>query len=338
MSKRKIEEPDEFKNCKINFVAGNKSVKVKVKEAKEENNEVVFRAIFEDRTRLTKIVASIKDLLETTEIYLNEYGMKIESMDKSNLSYISVCLSKNGFMEYKCLKYLKKSISVSSLNTLLQLANPKDNVKIEFSDKYPDEFKVEFYSDRKTRVSKADLRLVNDSLNDVCAFTDNPDAEITMSSKEFQRLIQQNAKLGKDDFFIEVHKDQIKFKVDDVLIKIELCYKTKVLKDEENPGEEESLIHIDWKSESDEPIFYKFHMKYFVFFTKATELSENVNLKIFRNAPMHVLYDFPNEEGYIKFALAPKQETEDEEMRNKKIIKDEEKLMEDDYHDEEKYE
>lgn len=130
--------------------------------------------------------------------------------------------------------------------------------------------------------------------NEQLGIPDTPYAcTVRMSSKEFQRIITDLGVLG-DTCTISCTKEGIRFSVSgdmgtgNVLIR-------------NSPEKEKDAVHIDM----DEPVELNFALRYLQFFTKATNLTDQVIINMSPDVPVVVEYPIADF-GHVKYYLAPK--------------------------------
>lgn len=130
-----------------------------------------------------------------------------------------------------------------------------------------------------------------------------------MASSELQRICRDLSVLG-DTVVIGVTKTGVKFSTAGDLGVGNITLNQNAMKVDEDAGEEKKkpAVDIDLK----EPVSLTFALRYLNFFTKATNLSDTVNLKMSPNVPLVVEYRM-EDLGYVRFYLAPKLGDDDDE-------------------------
>ena len=115
---------------------------------------------------------------------------------------------------------------------------------------------------------------------------DDYDCDIILDSDELKKIISNLTGFG-DTCNIEIERE-INFSVIGDL------------------GKCETTVELPNTSTIKENSISKFSMEYLNKFTKATSLSNTVNIKMSNNLPIFVKYDFSD--GYVKYYLVPKTE------------------------------
>ncbi len=75
----------------------------------------MFEARLEQGSLLKKIVEAMKDLVTDANLECNEDGIKLQAMDSSHVSLISLSLAKEGFAEYRCDRSLFLGLNLVSV-------------------------------------------------------------------------------------------------------------------------------------------------------------------------------------------------------------------------------
>jgi proliferating cell nuclear antigen len=125
---------------------------------------------------------------------------------------------------------------------------------------------------------------------------------VKMPSREFQRIIRDMQVLG-DTCTISVNKEGIRFSVSGTIGTGNVLIRQNAATEKEK---DQVIVEME------EPVELNFALRYLNFFTKATDLSEQVVICMSPDVPMVVEYPIA-ESGYLKFYLAPKIEDDDDE-------------------------
>jgi proliferating cell nuclear antigen PCNA len=301
------DEAVEEKSIVVKPAAAKKKVMVKLK----------FGATMVNRTRLAKIIESIKDMVTTTYIQLSEEGILIQAMDHSQVAMVKAILTSKGFDSdsFVCEEHCQAGVDMSCLNTVLGLANPDDNVRIELSERDMDKMKFSFFSDEGSRKSDVLLALTSNTNSEFYSIPEvTPLAEITMPSADLGRIITQLQKLKEDNLTLYATPTSFHFGIKSVFLDAKLGYT------------EGTNIGIKWNAEDKKELKDVFSMRYLKFFIKAVSLCDQVKIQIHAANPMSIKFEFDDDEGSVCFYLAPKHGqtvvSDDEEEEDEELIFD----------------
>lgn len=255
---------------------------------------------------LKKVIESIKDLVNEANFDCTATGISLEAMDSSHVSLVSLFMRNDGFHHYRADKNIALGISLASMAKILKIAGNEDIITLR-ADDAGDQITFMFESPKQTRLSSFSLKLMDIDSEHLAIPETEYRCHVKMPSSEFQRICKEIAVIG-DTVKISVSKEGVKFSASgDMGTGSIICKQNAVV--DEKEGEESVAIKLE------EDISLTFALRYLNFFTKATNLSDVVTLKMSPNVPLVVEYQIQNDDqdtiGYIRFYLAPKI-TEDE--------------------------
>lgn len=226
-----------------------------------------------------------------------------KAMDQSHVSLVTMQLRQQAFEMYRCDRSLSLGINLPNLSKILKCAGNDDSVKITANDEGADTAEFVFESSNGDRISHFELKLMDiDSDHLGVPEDDRYTAVIRMPSTEYRRIFTDLATIG-DLVTIDVSKQNATFSVDGTIGKGALTIQQSDAADEED---EAITITVE------EPTKMTFPGSYLTQFAKAVPMSSKVVMGLHNDMPLAVEFTLPNEDGYVRFFVAPKME-EDEE-------------------------
>jgi len=253
----------------------------------------MFQAKLADVTILKKIVESIKDIVNIVNIDAGPTGLAFQAMDLSHVALVSLVLRSDGFQNYRADRNIPLGIKLVNLHKILKCADNQDVVTLECEDD-PQQLMIKFESQQQDKSSKFCLNLMMQEDEQLQIPETVYSSRVTMPSGEFSRIIRELSQLA-ESVKISTTKKSITFAVHGDIVNGEMELK------ENNSNRPDQTIKID----VDETVVNSFSLTFLNQFTRASALSETVNLYMSENTPLVV--DFPiGDFGSLKFYLAPK--------------------------------
>mmetsp|Transcript_13683 Transcript_13683/g.19734 ORF Transcript_13683/g.19734 Transcript_13683/m.19734 type:complete len:259 (-) Transcript_13683:111-887(-) len=240
-----------------------------------------------------QIVEAIKDLIQDANMDCSEEEIGIQSMDSSHVSLVAVSLQSKGFDHYRCDRPMSLGFNSVNLAKILKCASNDDIITLK-SEESMDSLTLMFESPEQNRIADFELKLM-DIDNEQLGIPDTPyKCTIEMPAGEFQRIIRDLQVLG-ETCTIACTKEGVRFSVSG-----ELGTGNVLLRQHQGSKDDEK-VEIDME----EPVELNFALRYLNFFTKATNLSNKVVLRMSPDVP--IVVEYPIEEtGFVKYYLAPK--------------------------------
>ena len=253
----------------------------------------MFKAKMQDVSVLKKIVEAIKDIVNIVNIDANPTGLSFQAMDLSHVALVSLNLKSDGFQDYRADKNIPLGIKLVNLHKILKCADNSDVLTLECDDD-PQQLTIKFDSQSQDKTSKFCLNLMMQEDEQLQIPETVYSSRVTMPSGEFSRIIRELAQLA-ESVKIKTTKKSITFEVHGDIVTGDMELK------ENNSARANEAIKID----VDEQVTNSFSLTFLNQFTRATSLSDSVNLYMSENTPLVV--EFPIAEyGNLKFYLAPK--------------------------------
>jgi len=276
-----------------------------------------------------KIVSALSDLVEQGNFQVDSNMISFQGMDSSHVSLVSLQLTEGGFENYRCDSNAVLGIQFAALNKILKCMTSKDSLSIQAQDD-GDLINFIFESQDQKRYSNFELKL-----NDIDAEQLGiPDTDygttVKMPSAEFQRICRDLAAIG-DTVTISATKNGVQFAVDgdigagSMMIKgmVGGAAAQKAVKDEDatqmdeededmamtvptqNIDDDDDTEDNGVRIELEEAVTQTFSLRYLNNFTKATNLSKEVVLRMGADVPLEVEYKIADF-GSLRYYLAPK--------------------------------
>lgn len=246
-----------------------------------------------DVTILKKIVESIKDIVNIVNIDASPTGLSFQAMDLSHVALVSLTLRSEGFQSYRADRNIPLGIKLVNLHKILKCADNSDVLTLECDDD-PQQLMIKFESQTQDKTSKFCLNLMMQEDEQLQIPETVYSSRVSMPSGEFSRIIRELSQLA-ESVKISTTKKNIVFSVHGDIVNGDMELK------ENNSNRASECIKID----VDETVTNSFSLTFLNQFTRASALSETVNLYMSENTPLVV--DFPiSDFGSLKFYLAPK--------------------------------
>ncbi|KAL0487711.1 proliferating cell nuclear antigen [Acrasis kona] len=250
---------------------------------------------------LKRIIDSIKELINDANFDCNSSGISLQAMDTAHISLVHLLLRAEAFDPYRCDRTLSLGVNITNFNKILKCASNDDQVTLKANDE-GDSISLAFESGKKERYSEFEVKLIEIEADQLGI----PDTEysvlVHMPSAELKRICSDMAILG-DTVTITATKEGVKFSASGEIASGSITVRQDASADDEDDN---TLIELN------EPVSLTFALKYLNIFCKSASLSNRVALSLSKSSPLLVEFKF-QENGHIRYYLAPKMENEGEE-------------------------
>lgn len=238
------------------------------------------------------LIEALKELLTDTCIEFDTTGLKISALDTSHIVLVHLKLHANEFEHFYCASPISIGVNMLNFHKIIKTINNNDTLTFYMDETDPNHLNVKIESSEKNTKTNYKLNLLD---------LDNPhhtinstvfNSMITLPSSDFQKICRDMNNLSD---FVEIknYNKQLIF-----TCKGDFCEQETVLCDNSNTLSEQ---------ESDDIIQGVFKLKYLVYFTKCTNLSNTVEIYLKNDYPLIVKYAVASL-GEIKMCLAPQRE------------------------------
>ncbi|SCZ93837.1 BZ3500_MvSof-1268-A1-R1_Chr6-3g08918 [Microbotryum saponariae] len=186
----------------------------------------MFEARLEQAEVLKKVLDAIKELVTDANFDCSDEGLKLQAMDNSHVALVSLQLDATGFQRYRCdrnmyvpgeLEGTRKATrrvpadcdGSSSLQKIIKCASNDDIVTLR-ADESQDVLGLLFENGKHDRMGEYEMKLMDIDQEHLGIPETVYDAEISLPSAEFARIIRDLKELG-ESVKIEVSKDGVRF-------------------------------------------------------------------------------------------------------------------------------
>jgi len=259
----------------------------------------MFEARLNDATIIKKILDAIKDLLNEGTFDCSDSGIQLQAMDNSHVSLVSLTLRSDGFDKFRCDRNLSMGMNLGSMAKIFKCANNNDTVTMKAQDN-ADTVTFMFESQNHEKVSDYEMKLMNLDQEHLGIPETDYSCVVRMPAGEFARICRDLAQFS-ESVVICCTKEGVKFSasgdVGSANVKLAQSF---------NMEKEEETVVIEMQ----EPVTLTFACRYLNAFTKATPLTNQVQLSMSADVPLVVEYRIPDL-GHIRYYLAPKIEDDE---------------------------
>ena len=254
----------------------------------------MLQIVFEQASFFKKIIDSLKGLVEDITFNCSPQSMDLQAMDISHVSLISICLPSQIFQQYNCPEDMNLSFNVDVLNKVLKSASGDDVLTIS-SENTSEDITIEISTQNEDKNTTFHLKPVDINEEAVTIPDHAYTANLQMGSSEFNNLVRSLSEVN-DSVKVQCRKDSVSFSVTDSLLSATTKYTSGVIKEK---AEEEIEVKVS------EDCTVSYALRYLKAISGASGLSPRVSLSFSDSFPLLVEYTL-NEEGFVRFYLAPK--------------------------------
>lgn len=272
----------------------------------------------------------IKDLLFDTNIYFDDTGMKICSLDNSKVALVHYKVPSGDFAYFKCDRPQVLGVSITALHKYLGHISQsnKHTIRLLVDRNRSHELVLEIVSDDDTDTQRFYMKLLDLPLDDGGLDGEKFNCVINIPSDKFQRYCRSHALVG-DIMDIITVGDQVELTTEDTDGPGD---RTKSIirttsppsrqrgeggtadedEDDEDDDEDDDEVPDEKRTsiflkDKDDTIAGRFSLRFLQMFAKAQKLSPTVRIYFKLNFPLVLLYQM-KDFGTLKFALAPRAE------------------------------
>tara|TARA_B100000902_G_scaffold281783_1_gene267734 strand:+ start:3856 stop:4695 length:840 start_codon:yes stop_codon:yes gene_type:complete len=258
------------------------------------------------------IMKNMKSLVNEVNMSISECGLYIQGMDSAHVGLFELKLERAWFDVFTNELDVVLGINCEALSTIMNCHNDGQSISFTYKENKPLVI-IEFQG--KGHDKKFELKLMDIETELMHIPETEYDADITMKSSEFNKLMVENSlfaetlmiKLGEDDHIYmsasgDIGKIEVKIKEDDI---------------------EEYALSEDVK------MSHSYPLKYCLLYSKFTKINKIVSLHLMDNTPIKIVYDLSHwidedcdpcvvnddeessQNNYLGFYLAPKLDQEE---------------------------
>lgn len=255
----------------------------------------MFEAKLVQGNIIKKVIDALKDLVQEANFDCSPSGVTLQSMDQAHVTLVMLLLRADGFDEYRCDRSLPLGVNMGSLSKIIKAAGQDDSITLRAGDN-AETLGLVFEAPKGEKVADYELKLMDLDIQQLGVPQTDYDVQVKMSSAELQRICRDLSTID-DTVKISALKETVRFKSKgDMGVGSIILNQSAGTIDKEEPGTTILLRN---------PCEIDLSLKFLSAFTKATSLSDTVNIGFSDGIPC--LVEYPIEKmGYLQFYLAPK--------------------------------
>lgn len=236
------------------------------------------------------LIESLKEVLIDINLYFDQNGMKIMTMDNSRVALVYVRLFKDNFEEFQISSRIVCGINMIYLFKLLKTVGNNDVLTLFIKKDLTNELGIRIENQEKNTVTESYLKMLDISEEKLDIPDIQYDSVISMPSVDLQKycrdlsIISNNVKISSinSKFILEAIGD---FASQKIMI-----------------GETQNGLVFSKKNQN---VIETFDLKYLNSFTKSTNLCSTVEIFLKMDFPLVIEYNVANL-GKLQYCLAPK--------------------------------
>jgi len=236
------------------------------------------------------LIESLKEVLTDINLYFDNNGLKIMTMDNARVALIYVRLIKDNFEEYMCKNKIMCGINMIYLFKLLKTVGNSDVLTLFIRESSSNELGIRIENKEKNTITESFLKMLDISEEKLEIPDIQYDSVISMPSVDFQKYCRDLSVISnqviitstESRFILESNGD---FASQKIII-----------------GEAQNGLIFSKKNQN---VSESFDLKYLNSFTKSTNLCSTVEIFLKKEYPLVIEYNVANL-GKLQFCLAPK--------------------------------
>lgn len=236
------------------------------------------------------LVESLKEVLTDINLYFDNNGIKIMTMDNARVALVYVRLLKDNFEEYYCESRTLCGINMIYLFKLLKTVGNNDVLTLFIRNGSMNELGIKIENKEKNTVTESYLKMLDISEEKLEIPDIQYDSVISMPSVDLQKYCRDLSIISgqvcissnASKFILEANGD---FASQKIII-----------------GEAQNGLIFSKKNQN---VSETFDLKYINSFTKSTNLCSTVEIFLKREYPLVIEYNVANL-GKLQYCLAPK--------------------------------
>lgn len=238
----------------------------------------------------------LKDVLSDINIYFDESGLLINSMDNSQSAFVHVKLDSSKFNEYYCPNLFHCGLNTQNLHKLLKTINNSDMIHLYIEKKNDQCLCIRIENQEKKSVSVSKMNLI-DTDETILEIQDIMiESVYNMSSTDFQKNVRDLSHLDKK---VRIFSDTNAFKMS-----VNGTFANQTIQigtTEPDPKRESTASYQD---EDGFDYIGTYDLTFLSLFCKASGLCSTLELYLKPDNPLILNYSVA-ELGSIKFGLSP---------------------------------
>lgn len=255
-----------------------------------ENYSLFIRTV--QASAIRTLSEALKEILTDINIYFNDTGMKIMSMDGSKTALVHLKLESDQFENFYCKELIIVGVNVLSLFKLLKTIGNTDIVTLYIEKNDAHKLGIRIENKEKSTVSNSKLKLL-DLDEDLLTIPDVEfDSVITIPCPDFQKYCRDLSTIA------DIVDISSKGNVFTMHAEGDFAEQTITIGETSN-----GLVFC--KNEAE--VSGKFSLKYLNLFCKSSGLCSNIELYLKEKYPLIIVFSCASL-GKLRYGLAPKTE------------------------------
>lgn len=272
--------------------------------------------IFEVKTLksvvIKMLVECIKPYIKEANLLFTKDGIKLSTLDSTKCSLTHIKLNAEKFESFYCEKPIVIGIDITALHKLIKTVNIRETICLYLEKNNTDKLGVILQDAFKGKVKRYKLPLLEIDEKIINIPEMSFDYIINMPSQDFQQIIRDLDLLESKVVEIKSIDKQLVFSCKDGLAEFET-----VITEVSDNNEQKALLQqngddiktIMFHKSNDEIVQGKFKLYFLMYFIKATNLCQNINIYLKNDKPLILEY-FVADLGTLRFLLSPCLDTE----------------------------
>jgi proliferating cell nuclear antigen len=236
------------------------------------------------------LVESLKEVLTDINLYFDNNGLKVMTMDNARVALVYVRLLKDNFEEYHCNNKIMCGINMIYFFKLLKTVSNNDVLTIFIKNPNLNELGIRIENKEKNTITESYLKMLDISEEKLEIPDIVYDSVISMPSVDLQKYCRDLSVISNQ---VTITSTESRF----ILQSTGDFASQKII-----IGEAQNGLIFSKKNQNVSEIF---DLKYINSFTKSTNLCSTVEIFLKKEYPLVIEYNVANL-GKLQFCLAPK--------------------------------
>lgn len=253
-------------------------------------SEYIFEIETAQTCPIRSLFEALKDIVNDTNIIFTPEGIKIVTLDGTNIVVVHLFLDAKEFEMYRCnTDKFNVGVNMDNLHRLVRSVTAYDSLRFYVEKQNPDILGIRIVSSTQKEVTDIEYRTLAVELEEYVVDDIDPVCTLTMPSTKLLNICRNMNVIGDtleficrdDEFMITCHGDSATVR--------------KMLQ------EDRGNVHLI--SDKNKPVNYRYDIKFITMFTKATSLSNKVVIQIQEDGALVITYSVAKL-GELKFVLS----------------------------------
>jgi proliferating cell nuclear antigen len=241
---------------------------------------------------IKQLFESLREILNDCNIQFDQQGIRILAIDGSHVCLVHSRLHADKFIKYECKReFINAGINVGAFYKLLKPVSSSDTLTFFMEADNDHELHICVKNSEKNQVATYTYKLLDIDEKEFNVPDVEFPAAFTMKSQDFQNLCRHLNNIA-DEIDIKCVGEQLNISCEGDFASVDLILRPT----------DKGLSFI---TTTDEPIQGRFSLKFLLLFTKATPLSQTIQIALKNDFPLIITFNIADV-GELKFALSPK--------------------------------